>query len=95
MNFEMDDCGGCQTCEIACSYKHTGEFNNSISSIEIIELKDRPGYRVRIAHSLNGERNPCDGCLEIDGEPLCVQFCPKKESLLKIIEEFVSQCLEK
>lgn len=91
----MNECGGCQTCEIACSYKHTGEFNNRVSSIEIVELEDKPGYKVRIAHHSNGERIQCDGCLDVDGEPLCVQFCPKKEELMGIIESFISQCLKK
>ncbi|MCB2202819.1 hypothetical protein KQH56_02310 [bacterium] len=95
MDFEMDDCGGCQTCEIACSYKHTGEFNNRVSSIEIVELKDKPGYSVRITHDSSGERIMCDGCQDVDGDPLCVEFCPKREELIEIIDQFVSQCLEK
>lgn len=95
MDFEMNECGGCQTCEIACSYKHTGEFSHRVSSIEIIELEDKPGYKVRIAHEPDGERFQCDGCQDIEGEPLCVQFCPKKEELMEIIEKFISDRIEK
>lgn len=41
MDFAMDLCGGCTTCEIACSYKHLGEFNNQFSSIEIVPLTEK------------------------------------------------------
>lgn len=96
MDFKMDLCGGCETCEIACSYKHTGEFNHLISSIEIIELENKPGYKVRINEDANGSRIPCNGCADIDGEPMCVQFCPKQKELKDIIEQFkAAQGIEK
>jgi len=36
MIFEMASCGGCRTCEMACSFKHAGEFVPAISSIKIL-----------------------------------------------------------
>jgi Fe-S-cluster-containing hydrogenase component 2 len=92
MDFEMNDCGGCETCEIACSFRHTKEFNHLVSSIEIIGLEDRPGYKVRITEDPSGGRFACDGCAGLD-EPMCVQYCPKREKLTEIIETFKSQCL--
>ena len=93
MDYKMDLCGGCLTCEIACSYKHTGEFNHLISSIEIIELKDKPGYEVRIHESNCGDRIACDGCIDVEGDPLCVHYCRKSDELRTIIKEFrAAQC---
>ncbi|MFZ7133173.1 MAG: hypothetical protein ACOWWR_12505 [Eubacteriales bacterium] len=88
MDYRMDFCGGCLTCEIACSYKHTGEFNHLISSIEIIELEGKPGYKVRIHENNTGDRIICDGCIDIDGEPMCVRYCHKSQDLNTIISEF-------
>jgi len=89
IEFDMDLCGGCQTCEIACSFKHTGQFNHLVSSIEIIELKNKPGYGVCIYLKNSGERIKCDGCIDVDGDPLCVQYCHKPEDLKKMIDEVV------
>ncbi len=88
-DFIMDTCGACRTCEIACSYHHTGEFNHQVSSIEIVERKDGGGYDVRIYQKNNGERIACDGCLDVDGDPLCIQYCREAEDLKKIIGEIV------
>ena len=84
----MKECGGCQTCEIACSFRQTGEFNNLVSSIEIIELVEKPGYKVRIHQESSGRRIKCDGCIKETGEPLCVQYCRQPEKLLNIINDF-------
>lgn len=88
MDYKMDLCGGCLTCEIACSYKRTGEFKHQISSIEIIELTDKPGYKVRIHENNNGNRIACDGCLDTEGDPMCVRYCRKREDLRLIINSF-------
>ena len=95
MDYKLDMCGGCMTCEIACSYKHTGEFNHFVSSIEIIELKESPGYKVRIHEDNSGERIACNGCIDIEGEPLCVRYCHKYEDLKSIINKFIeTHCLK-
>ncbi len=88
MDYNMNLCGGCLTCEIACSYKHTGEFNHLVSAIEIIEREDKPGYKVRIHHDNCGDRIVCDGCIDIEGDPLCVQYCRKSDDLRTIINAF-------
>ncbi len=84
----MEECGGCQTCEIACSFKLTGEFNPLVSSMEIIELDGMPGYKVRIYEDNDGNRIGCDGCLNVDGDPYCVQYCHKPVELKEIIYRY-------
>lgn len=85
--FEMPSCGGCRTCEIACSFKHTGEFNPSVSSIKIIEKEDGLGFCVCLTDKSGERRQICDGCIDID-EPMCLQYCEKKEDLIIILQEF-------
>jgi Fe-S-cluster-containing dehydrogenase component len=87
--FDMPVCGGCRTCEIACSFHHREEFNPAISSIKILSQEGKISYRVWL---VRGEEDrtmeiPCDGCEDLE-EPLCLQFCRKKEELKKILEEF-------
>lgn len=88
MDYEMKDCAGCSTCSIACSFRHMNEFNPEFASIEIIENVDKPGYFVRLHKEGANQRIPCDGCVEVDGEPICVLYCPKKIKLMEIIEDF-------
>jgi Fe-S-cluster-containing hydrogenase component 2 len=46
VSFETEICVGCRTCEIACSYHHKGVFMPSVSSIEIINRPEDPGFAV-------------------------------------------------
>ena len=87
MDYDMKFCGGCTTCEIACSYKHTGSFNNRVSSIEIIPKDKEPGYKVRIYEKAAGKHFACDGCLNAGDIPPCAEFCVRSEDLLEIIEK--------
>ncbi len=89
MDFKLDDCGGCTTCEIACSLKQTGQFNHGISGIQIVEEKDGQGYFVRIIEDPSTGRIPCDGCMDIDGDPMCVRYCHKADELRGIISKFI------
>jgi Fe-S-cluster-containing hydrogenase component 2 len=86
MVFDMPACGACRTCEIACSFHHTGEFKPSISSIRILSKEDGLGNRVMIIEENDGQNKACDGCdgLEV---PLCVEYCEEKETLNKFIGE--------
>lgn len=94
MDFKMEECAGCTTCEMACSYKHTKAFNNRVSSIEIIETKEEPGYMVRLIEEGSGERLACDGCVEIlDDYPWCVRYCSHKDELMDIVKSFREKCL--
>ncbi len=88
MIFEMPACGGCRTCEIACSYHHTGEFNPSISSLKILDKEDGVGYQVMLLEEDEGQSKACDGCQELV-EPLCMEYCKEKEELEKMIKELL------
>lgn len=85
MKFDMDTCGGCRTCEIACSFHHTGEFNPSISSIKILDKEAGPGYDVLLLEEDSEEGRACDGCQSLD-EPLCMEYCKEKEDLKEMID---------
>ena len=95
MDFKLDGCGGCQTCEMACSYKHTGSFNHQIASIQIIEDKEASGFIVRLIENSSTGRIPCDGCLDIEGDPMCVLFCHKADALRSFIDIFIDEKLKK
>lgn len=86
MKFDMRSCGGCRTCEFACSFHHKDEFNPEISSIKILDKVNEPGYMVLLVEENDGESKACDFCRE-EKVPLCVQYCKEKEELLKMIGE--------
>ena len=86
MKFDMPTCGGCRTCEVACSYHHTGEFAPSISSIKILDKEDGAGYYVLFLENNEERERGCDGCVNLD-VPLCVEFCKKAEELTEIVKE--------
>ena len=90
MIFEMPSCGGCRTCEMACSFKHRQEFVPSISSIKIVEKGRDPGFLVFLAEDKTGETPPCDGCREIE-MPWCLQYCRKREDLEPILSQFMAR----
>jgi Fe-S-cluster-containing hydrogenase component 2 len=87
MIFEMPSCGGCRTCEMACSFKHRQEFVPSISSIKIVEKDRDPGFLVFLAEQKTGQSLPCDGCPELE-TPLCLQYCRKREELEPLLNQF-------
>lgn len=80
--FEMSSCNGCKTCEMACSFEHSGEFNPSISAIKILEKADGRGFWISLARENDGNRLKCIGCLA------CTKSCPASGELEKIIEAF-------
>ena len=88
--FEMPTCGGCRTCEMACSFHHTRQFNPAVSSIKILNVEGPAPFRVWLVR--DGEADgiagiPCDVCRELP-EPLCLQFCRKRDELKAILDEF-------
>ena len=89
MIFDMSVCGGCRTCEIACSYHHTGEFNPSISSLKVLDKEDGAGYNVLLLERDDAKGRACDGCQELE-EPLCMEYCKEKEELEKMIKELLN-----
>lgn len=86
MKFDMRSCGGCRTCEIACSFHHKDEFNPAISSIKILDKVNEPGYVVLLVEENDGDSKACDFCKGLE-VPLCVEYCKEKEELLKMINE--------
>ena len=85
MIFDMPTCGACRTCEIACSYHHTGEFNPSVSSIKILDKQEGSGYSVLFIEKFDEQSIPCGGCKGME-EPLCMEVCKEKEALREMIE---------
>ena len=87
MKFDMPTCGGCRTCELACSYHHTGEFTPARSSLKVAEKKDGPGYFISLKEEGDREGFACDGCAGLD-IPLCVEYCREVDDLYKILQDF-------
>ena len=90
MTFDMPTCGGCRTCEMACSFQHKGEFRPAISSIKILDNENGPGFHILLFEESDGQSIPCHGCKE-QGLPLCVQYCHESETLEKILSEFMEK----
>jgi Fe-S-cluster-containing hydrogenase component 2 len=72
--FETTGCGGCRTCEIACSYHHKKIFSPNLSSIEIIDRPEDPGFAVSFYILDTDKHLACDKC-EGEKEPLCLKYC--------------------
>jgi Fe-S oxidoreductase len=80
--FEMPECSGCGTCEMVCSFTHSGAFNPSVSAIKVLNKGDGRGFLISLAEERDGEGLECIACLE------CTQSCPAARDLEKIIETF-------
>ncbi len=87
MEFDMTSCGGCRTCELACSFHHRGEFVPTASSLRIIEKKKGPGYIILLKEQGDENGAACDGCKGLD-VPLCIEYCKEIDDLSKILLEF-------
>ena len=74
VTFEAAGCGGCRTCEIACSYHHKKVFSPSLSSIEVKDRPGEPGFTVSFYIADTNKHIACDGCKGED-EPLCLKYC--------------------
>ncbi len=55
-------CTGCRVCELACSFKHEGVFQPSLSRIRVVKIEER------------GVHNPIS-CLDCS-RMLCMEACP-------------------
>lgn len=86
MVFDMPDCGGCRTCELACSFHHKKVFNPVYSSIKIQDKNDFKGYKIIFVE--NNEGITCDGCKGCMGRA-CLDVCEKKEILNSLINKFL------
>jgi Fe-S-cluster-containing dehydrogenase component len=85
--FDMPSCGGCRTCELACSFHHTKEFIPSVSSLKVLAREEGPGYQVLLVTESCGESMACDGCKDLD-VPLCMEYCKEMDDLGKILLSF-------
>lgn len=90
MIFDMPTCGGCRTCEIACSFHHKEEFNPALSSIKILDKKNEPGFYVMLVEESDGQSISCDGCKGLE-VPLCMEYCKEKDELEKMIKELMQK----
>lgn len=59
-----EKCVGCKLCELACSFRHFGEFNPSISFITNVGFPDEPFFFVPLT------------CFQCE-RPYCAEACPK------------------
>jgi len=94
VTFDTQECGGCRTCEIACSYHHRKVFSPSISSIEVT---DRPlGFTVSFYTADTNGHLACDRCKGED-EPLCLKYCSvlMHDELKTFLERDLPQKLSK
>lgn len=89
--YRLENCGGCITCEMACSLKQTGQFNHQLSSIHIVRDEEQMENRVRLFFDSDLGRIPCNGCVDIDGDPMCVQYCHERMDLREIIHAFIQE----
>jgi Fe-S-cluster-containing dehydrogenase component len=58
----LDKCTGCRSCELACSFKHHGEFNPSKSNIQVSIFTENAFYVPMV-------------CTQCD-KPFCGEVCP-------------------
>lgn len=90
MEYDMPSCGGCRTCEMACSFHHTGKFEPSVSSLVVIDKKDSKGFIIQIINKCKNGRFACDECEGFD-IPTCVEWCKQKEDLVEFLNDFKSK----
>lgn len=87
MIFDMLSCGGCRSCEMACSFHHVGEFRPSVSSIRITDKEDGIGFHVLLVEKADDQHRACDCCQGLE-VPLCVQYCKERDVLEGVIKQF-------
>ena len=87
VTFETEKCGGCRSCELACSYHHRGIFQPSISSIEITNRPKELSFDVTFYRESAEGCIACDRCKGLE-VPLCVQVCPtaKRDELQSLLQ---------
>ena len=91
ITFETHTCGGCRTCELACSYHHTGIFHPAISSIKIISRAEQQSFAASFYLETVGGHFSCDACSGLE-EPLCLKYCSLgKDELKDFLSEVIKQ----
>jgi len=69
IEWDINKCYGCKTCEFACSFHQGKVFSPELSSIKVYR-NNRTGV---IKWSI--DYSTCDFC-EGEETPLCVKYCP-------------------
>lgn len=85
--FDTQNCVGCRTCELVCSYHHIGVFRPSTASIEVIDRLKDLRFTIGFYYSACDGHLACDGCEGLD-EPLCIKYCNNymRDELKEILE---------
>jgi Fe-S-cluster-containing hydrogenase component 2 len=91
VTFETEMCGGCRSCELACSFHHAGFFQRRLSSMDVNPKPKELGHSITFYRESIDGHIACDMCKGLD-VPLCVQFCPKtfREELEKLLRSHLS-----
>ena len=71
-------CYGCKTCQLVCSFHHTGSFWPERSSIQVSRNPQTGVIRWSIDRT-------CDQC-EREEQPLCVRYC-SYNALMNVSDE--------
>ena len=69
----IDNCTGCRSCELACSYHHQKIFAPSISSIRV-KRSEKDGEFGIIIYRESAEGHLACNCPENDES--CLNYCP-------------------
>ena len=75
LTFETENCGGCRSCELACSFHHRKVFQPGIASIEIKATPHPFGFIATLYRQSMEGHMACDRCRGLS-VPMCIQFCP-------------------
>jgi Fe-S-cluster-containing hydrogenase component 2 len=67
VDVDLAKCAGCRACELACSFRRTGTFMPSASSIHI----GRSNRTAEMSWSLGPDCDLCAG----EAEPFCIRYC--------------------
>lgn len=91
VTLQVDTCGGCRSCELACSFHHTKLFQRSLSSMTVTSIPGKLDHAITFYRESAGGRIACDMCKGLE-TPLCVLFCSEgfREELKKILEAHLS-----
>ena len=88
VTFATQTCGGCRSCELACSFHHARIFQHGLSSIVITNT--RKPMITFYRESAEGHL-ACDRCQGLS-VPLCFEFCPSggREELEELFRKHLS-----
>ena len=66
---KQENCTGCRSCELACSYHLTRTFQPSMSKIQVIWDSERGEMHI--------QKDQCDLCRG-EEKQLCIKYCASK-----------------